>query len=322
MDKEQLGKVPFIELFAPKSLEDVVLPNRIREELNGGVYDNLLFYGLPGIGKSQTAKILCKDMNSMYVNASAEGKIDTIRGKLTDFVMNQQLDGTGDDGKALFFDELEGASAQYFSALRGFMDQYKSVRYIGTTNYISKIPDPIKSRFRCINFDFANNTEKKEVRSAYAKRVAKITSEIGMKADLGGLKRLLNLYFPDFRTILQTIQKLYVNELPLTEQSLSQAIYSYKDVYEMVCNINLKPEEVHTKVLGEHYNDVIGILTAMGSDFIQYILQEKPDFIPGIPLIIIEVANYQAQLPMVIDQQLLLKACLYKVNTIIKNCRS
>jgi len=321
MDKDKLLRTPFIELFAPKNLDEMVLPSRIREELTGGVYDNLLFHGLPGIGKSQTAKVLCANMNSMYVNASAEGKIDIIRGRLTDFAANQQLDGIGDEGKVLFFDELEGASSQYFSALRGFMDQYKTVRYIGTTNYISKIPDPIKSRFRCINFDFINDAEKKEVRKSYAKRVVDICKQIDMDFDVGGLKRLLNLYFPDFRTILQTMQKLYVNKLPLTEASLSQTIYSYKDIYEMVCNTNLKPEDVHTKVLGEYYNDTIGILSAMGNDFIQYILQEKTDFIPGIPLIIIEVANYQALLPMVIDQQLLVKACLYKVNSIIKNCR-
>ena len=51
----------FTEKFRPKSLDDILLPKRIREEIgDGDLKQNYLLYGTQGSGKTSLAKILAK----------------------------------------------------------------------------------------------------------------------------------------------------------------------------------------------------------------------------------------------------------------------
>ena len=44
------------EKYRPATLEDLIIPDRIRTKLNDGVYQHMLFYGSPGTGKTSAAK--------------------------------------------------------------------------------------------------------------------------------------------------------------------------------------------------------------------------------------------------------------------------
>ena len=77
--KQQL----FTELFRPKTLDQAVIVPRIREELSKGLVDNILLTGAPGSGKSTLTRILAADCDDpLYINASLERGIDTIREKI------------------------------------------------------------------------------------------------------------------------------------------------------------------------------------------------------------------------------------------------
>ena len=77
--KQQL----FTELFRPKTLDQAVIVPRIREELSKGLVDNILMAGKAGIGKSSLTRILASECEDpLYINASLERGIDTIREKI------------------------------------------------------------------------------------------------------------------------------------------------------------------------------------------------------------------------------------------------
>ncbi|MCK9575402.1 MAG: hypothetical protein M0R51_05545 [Clostridia bacterium] len=49
----------FTEKFRPKTLKDIILPERIRKELGDGeLHQNYLFYSSPGTGKCVTGETL------------------------------------------------------------------------------------------------------------------------------------------------------------------------------------------------------------------------------------------------------------------------
>ena len=75
----------FTEKFRPKNLEQLIAPPGIKEELNKGLIQNLLLYGYAGTGKTSTLFILAEDHPSLYINASSERGIDTIREKISKF---------------------------------------------------------------------------------------------------------------------------------------------------------------------------------------------------------------------------------------------
>jgi DNA polymerase III delta prime subunit len=146
------------EKYRPATLEDLIIPDRIRTKLNDGVYQHLLFYGSPGTGKTSAAKALCNQFGHeyRYINASDETSVDVIREKITKFCTTASLTSLEGKMKVVILDEIDGVSDQFNKALKATMDTFsKNTRFIATTNHINKIPEAVLSRFEQINFDFS-----------------------------------------------------------------------------------------------------------------------------------------------------------------------
>ena len=82
----------WVEKYRPSTLDEIVLTEDNREVFQRVGEDedvpNLLFVGNAGIGKTSLAKIITKDIlkcQYLYINASDENGIDTIRTKVVHF---------------------------------------------------------------------------------------------------------------------------------------------------------------------------------------------------------------------------------------------
>jgi hypothetical protein len=81
----------FCEKYRPEKLEDYVGNEGIKAFISKCIGNNdiphLLFFGKPGTGKTTLAKLITKNIkcDMMYINASDERGIDTIRDKIVDF---------------------------------------------------------------------------------------------------------------------------------------------------------------------------------------------------------------------------------------------
>lgn len=158
---------------------------------------------LPGTGKTSTAKIIVNDIlkcDYLYINASDENGIDTIRHKIIGFSQTKSFDG---GIKVVILDEADSLSGDGARALRNVMEEYAhNTRFILTANYTHRIIDPIRSRCVILNFDH-NITD-------VVKHCAKILSKecISIPQDqILGFKTLIKTNFPDFRKILNNLQK-------------------------------------------------------------------------------------------------------------------
>lgn len=290
------------------------------EKLNKGVYQHLLLYGSPGTGKTSSAKVLVKEFGLpyCYINASVDTSVDTVRNKITDFCANRSImDETG-KMKVVILDEIDGVSDQFFKALRATMDQFSvNTRFVATCNYINKIPDPIQSRFEMINFDFSKE-EESELMKSYILRINQICKNEGISMEKQAMLELVKRKFPDLRSILTTIQGYYSQGITnITVADVKKFNSVFKDVFELIFN-SVDPVKNYQILVSDYSNRVDDVLSALGSELIEYIRTEQPTYDKAVPQIIVTVAKYQSMRSQVIDPIITMVACCYELQTIIK----
>ena len=194
----------WIEKYRPAVLDDVVLSDEHRAYFNNvkesGNLPNLLLVGSPGVGKTTLAKVIVNDIlesQYLYINASDENGIDTIRTKVISFAQTQSIFSTT---KIIILDECDGLSLDAQKALRNSIEEYHDIaRFVLTANYQHKIIPALQSR--CHLFLF--NPPKEE----YIKRVLHVIKQEKVDIDNTALTEIINKSYPDLRKCINTIQK-------------------------------------------------------------------------------------------------------------------
>lgn len=203
MDFNQL----WCEKHRPKTLESFCISDETREILEvfkkNRDIPHLLFTSTPGSGKTSLAKIIVNDIlkcDYLYINASDENGIDTIRHKIIGYAQTKSFDG---GIKVVILDETDGASVENMRALRNVLEEYAdNTRFILTANYKHKIIPALQSR--CQSLSFSHNI------SDVAKHCVKILNKEGVvipKDQFTPFQSLIKSNFPDFRKILNELQK-------------------------------------------------------------------------------------------------------------------
>jgi DNA polymerase III delta prime subunit len=199
----------WVEKYRPTTLDQYVgsdaLKNTFSEYLNSKDIPHLLLHGSAGGGKTTLAKIVANtiaDGNYLYINASDENSVDTVRDKIKQFASTIGFGGL----KIVILDEADFTTPNFQAALRNVMETFsKNTRFILTCNYKDKIIEPIHSR--CQTF-FISPPSKKDI----ALMAKNILDAEGIEYDNKSLASVINLTFPDIRKIINTLQQSSVGK--------------------------------------------------------------------------------------------------------------
>jgi replication factor C small subunit len=214
----------FVEKYRPRKLEDIVLTAEERayfESLKSKEeIPNLLFAGNPGTGKTTLSKIIATDIldcQYLYINASDENGIDTIRSKVIGFASTKSLDGKL---KLVLFDECDALTLDSQKALRNVIEEYsENTRFIFTCNYLFKIIPALQSRCQIFNLT--------PPLDGVLNRVVSILKNEGITVPDTEKQKLVELVrsgYPDLRRIINDIQKFSFTGTLMVKENQAKGI--------------------------------------------------------------------------------------------------
>ena len=226
-----------VEKYRPSTLEHYVGNENIKEViqkyLNQNDIQNFIFYGGAGTGKTTLAKIIVKnlDCDFLYLNASDENGIDTIREKVKGFASTASFKGI----KVIILDEADFITIQGQAALRNVIETFsRSTRFILTCNYIERVIDPIQSRCQVLKIVPPSKLDT-------AKYTAWVLDQEEISYETDDIKSIVNQYYPDLRKMLNTIQSSTINDkLLLDKDVLVSSNYMLSVIKELSTSKNWK----------------------------------------------------------------------------------
>ena len=294
--------------YRPRTIDDCILPKSMKdtfsEFVSNGDIPNLLFSGSAGTGKTTVARALCEELGCDYIiiNGSESGNIDTLRNDIRNFASGVSFTNTG-KRKIVILDEadyLNPSSTQ--PALRGFIEEFsQNCGFILTCNFKNRIIEPIHSRCSVIDFRFSKKDSPK-LALQFLKRTIEILDKESVKYNEKVLVELITKHFPDFRRILNELQRYSVSGeidagilTSISDQSIKDLMgflkdKNWKDMRKWVVhNLDSDPSRVFRLIYDGLFNAV------------------KPQ---SIPKAVITLADYQYKAAFVADAELNMVACL------------
>jgi DNA polymerase III delta prime subunit len=303
----------FVEKYRSKTLDEYVgneqLKQIVAQYIEKNDLQNLLLYGTPGTGKTTLAKLIVNNFNCdyLYINASDERGIDTIRDKVQGFASSASFKPI----KIIILDEADFLTIQAQASLRNIIETYsRTTRFILTCNYLERIIDPLQSRCQVLKI---TPPSKKEV----AKHISVILDKEDTHYTLEDLVLIVNKHYPDVRKILNTCQVntiqgeansfLKIDKTVLTggykdgllKELKSPSKDSFKNIRQILADSNLDDFE-------DVYRFMYDTLDEYGNNDLSK------------AMIIIEIENYMYHANFRIDKEINIMALLASVLKIIQ----
>lgn len=300
----------YVEKYRPQTIEETILPKELKdtfkEFVKNGEVPNLLLCGSAGVGKTTVAKALCNELNADFIviNGSDEGRlIDTLRTKIKNFASSVSLSG---GAKVVILDEADYISADSVQpALRNFIEEFSSnCRFIFTCNYKNRIIPPLHSRTTVIDFGITPKL-KPQLAQQMLDRCIRICVQENIEADERVLAELIMKFFPDFRRVLNEIQRYGASGV--IDSGLISTL-SEEKLTPLINNIKEKNWSAMRKWVGSNSDNDFNTLFRKVFNALE--LQLEPQSIPACVLII---ADYQYKAAFAMDSEINFVACLTEI---------
>jgi replication factor C small subunit len=288
------------EKYRSQTLDQYIGNDELKNTIQSWIIKNdiphLLLYGKAGTGKTTLAKLITKniDCDMMYINASDENGIDTIRDKVKSFASTSTFQPL----KVVILDESDYLTINAQASLRNIIETFSAkTRFILTCNYVERIIEPLQSRCQAFKIETLS-------KPLIAAHIADILTAENIIYHLKDIARIINEYHPDIRKIINVTQQNTINdELILTKidtkfditdvVKLIQGKDAFKLVRQYLVDNNISDFEPMYRALYDELGKDNGLIT-------------------------MTLAEYQFKHATVVDKEINFMACIASIINIIK----
>ena len=288
------------EKYRSQTLDQYIGNDELKTTIGSWITKNdiphLLLHGKAGTGKTTLAKLITSNINCdmMYINASDENGIDTIRDKVKSFASTSTFQPL----KVVILDESDYLTINAQASLRNIIETFSAkTRFILTCNYVERIIEPLQSRCQAFKIETLS-------KPLIAAHIADILTAENVIYHLKDVARIINEYHPDIRKIINVTQQNTVNnELALTKintkfditdvVSLIKGKDAFKSVRQYLVDNNISDFEPMYRALYDELGKDNGMIT-------------------------MTLAEYQFKHATVVDKEINFMACIASIINIIK----
>ena len=244
------------------------------------------------------------DCDWLMINGSNEGRLlDTLRTTITDYASTVSFSG---GRKVIIIDEADYMMKDHIQpAMRNFIEEFSNnCRFIFTCNYKNRIIPALHSR--CSVVDFRIQRDDKPILAQKFSMVAtNILDGEQIKYQPDIVAQLVVKYFPDFRRVLNELQKHSVGGT-IDGSVLTQS--SNENLDELFGALKKKDFSTMRKWVAQNVDNDHVRLYRQIYDMLYSKLQKK-----SIPNAVLLIADYSYKSAFVADQEINMVACLTEI---------
>jgi replication factor C small subunit len=288
------------EKYRSQTLDQYIGNSELKTTIGSWIIKNdiphLLLYGKAGTGKTTLAKLITQniDCDMMYINASDENGIDTIRDKVKSFASTSTFQPL----KVVILDESDYLTINAQASLRNIIETFSAkTRFILTCNYVERIIEPLQSRCQTFKIETLSKPD-------IARHLANILEIENITYVINDVANIINNYYPDIRKIINVIQQHTVDgKLTVTKidtkfdisdvVKLIQGKDAFKSVRQYLVDNNISDFEPMYRALYDSLGKDNGLIT-------------------------MTLADYQFKHATVVDKEINFMACIASIINTIK----
>jgi hypothetical protein len=297
------------EKYRPVDMTTYIGNDSIKEKIGrfiaNGDLPHILLSGPAGTGKTTLAKIIVKNIECdyLYINASDENNVDTVRNKLKTFASSAGFK----ELKIVILDEADYITLSAQAALRNLMETYsRHCRFVITCNYVERMMEAVVSRTQQFHVVPPSKID-------VAKHLVWILKQEEVTYEMSDVKLLLDAHYPDIRKVIGEAQ-LHVQDgtLKLDAEEIIQGDIKLQlvDILGRKGDVKKRFQEIRQLIADAGIRDFSDIFT---------LLYEKVDTYGAghVSQVIVAIAEGQKGDGQVVNKEINMMATIINILQII-----
>lgn len=298
----------WVQKYRPQRIADSILPDVTKASFQKFVdtknIPNLLLTGSPGTGKTTAAKAMLEELGCDYIilNAALNRGIDLVRSEISTFASSISLAG---GRKYIILDEADYLTPEAQASMRNLIETFsKNCGFIFTCNFKNRIIAPLRSRLSEVDFAI-EKSEKPKLAAQFFKRTLAILKNENVDFDPKVVAKVIEKHFPDFRRILNELQKYSGNG------RIDEGIFadfkqeSLDNLFDLLKNKNFtEMRKWCADNSDQDVNELFRKIYDIATDKIE---------LKSMPTFVVSLADYMYKSSFVADQEINLVAFLTEV---------